>query len=281
MKIRRLLTFAFCSLILFMLPYKTFAGFPIGKYRDLVVPSFSYYSQTDHFDVHGNYIKGSPGARYSSFSANLYLGYGISRRLDLIVSVPYLYQVNNIGNGKSIISQGAGDLVAGLSYNLVNFKYVRFLSVQVSGIIPLYTAPANGNSALGLGDNGAEVKLMYCGSLPHFIADKGYFNTEVAYRRYFNTQGPDQFSFLGTVGIPISWHNQVSLDVTVFRSFSSNTAFNINYNAERDYAFVKPQLNFGHQFSRRFSMFLGGYYVPYGINTGLGYGGSVVTIFKL
>jgi len=281
MKTRRLFPFALCLLMLFISPYKTFAGFPIGKYRDIVVPSFSYYSQSDHYDIQGNYVKGTPGVNFTSYSANLYFGYGLSRRLDLIVSVPYLYQVNNIGNGKSIITQGAGDMVAGLSYNLVNFSYVRFLSVQVSGVVPLYTVPANGNSALGLGDNGAEIKLMYCGSLPDFIADKGYFNTEVAYRRYFNFQGPDQFSFLATVGIPVSWHNQVSLDVTVFRSFSSNTTFNFNYNAERDYAFVKPQLNFGHQFSRRFSMFLGVYYVPYGINTGLGYGGSMVAIFKL
>ncbi|WP_295671195.1 hypothetical protein [uncultured Mucilaginibacter sp.] len=244
MKTRRIFPFAFCLLMLFIFPYKTFAGFPIGKYRNLVVPSFSYYSQTDHFDVHGNYVKGAPGARFSSFSANLYVGYGISRRLDVIISVPYLYQVNNLGQGNSIISQGAGDMVAGLSYNLINFKYVRFLSVQVSGIIPLYTVPANGNSALGLGNSGTEIKLMYCGNLPGFIADKGYFNTEVAYRRYFDVQGPDQLSFLATVGIPISWHNQVSLDVSVFRSFSSNTTFNINYNAERNYAFCETTAQF-------------------------------------
>jgi hypothetical protein len=280
MKNPRLSALAICLLMVFILPYKTFAGFPIGKYRDIVVPSFSYYSQSDHYDVYGNYIKGLPGVNFTSFSTNLYAGYGISRRLDLIVNVPFLYQVNNLGKGNSIVNQGAGDMAAGLSYNLVNFKYVRFLSVQVSGIIPLYT-PTSSNSALGLGDKGAEVKLMFCGSLPGFIADKGYFNTEAAYRRYFNFQGPDQFSFLGTIGYPISWHNQVSLDVSVFRSFSSNTTFNINYNAERDYAFVKPQLNFGHQFSRRVSMFVGGFYVPYGINTGLGYGGSVVAIFKL
>jgi len=58
-------------------------------------------------------------------------------------------------------------------------------------------------------------------------------------------------------------------------------AFNINYNAERDYAYVKPQLNFGHTFSRRFTLFAGGYYVPYGINTGLGYGGALTAILKL
>jgi len=280
MKKLRLFAFAILLLVGFIRPYKVYAGFPIGKYRDLVVPSFNYYTQTNHYDVYGNYVKGAPGARYTSMSANLYLGYGISRRLDLIVSVPYLYQVNTISAGKSIISQGAGDMVAGLSYNLANYSFKRFLSVQVSGVVPLYTA-VNGTSPLGLGYYGTEVKLMFCGALPDFIADKGYFNTEAAYRRYFNFQGPDQVSFLATVGYPISWHNQVSFDISVMRSFSPNKSFNINYNAERDYAFVKPQLNLGHTFTRRFSMFVGGYYVPYGINTGLGYGGSIVAIIKL
>ena len=274
--------FSICFFLLFglMIPGKTFAGFPIGKYRDIVVPSFSYYSQTDRFDQNGNIIKGQPGVNFSSFSTNLFIGYGISRRLDFIANIPFLYQVNNQGKGNSIINQGAGDLLAGLSYNLVNFNYVRFLSVQVSAIVPLYTN-TNGTSALGLGDYGTEVKLMYCGSLPGFIGGKGYFNTELAYRRYFNTQGPNQVSFLATVGLPLSWHNQVSLDLLFFRSFSSNDAFNPNIFAERDYAFFKPQLNFGHQFTRRFSMFIGGYYVPFGLNTGVGDGGSVVAIFKL
>jgi hypothetical protein len=277
----RLYALAVCLFFAFILPYKAIAGFPIGKYRDIVVPSFNYYSQTDHYDVYGNYVKGAPGVKFSSYSTSLFVGFGLSRRLDFLVTVPFLYQVNNLGlSNKSVISQGAGDMVAGLSYNLVNFDYKRFFSVQVSGVVPLYT-PVMGNSALGLGDYGSEIKFMYCGALPSIIADKGYFNTEVAYRRYFNTQGPDQYSWLGTIGYPISWHNQVSFDITVLRSFSSNTAFNINYNAERDYAYVKPQLNFGHQFSRRCTVFVGGYYVPYGINTGLGYGGSVSAILKL
>jgi hypothetical protein len=267
-------------LIVSILPVKTFAGFPIGKYRDIVVPSFSYYSQSDRFDINGKIIKGTPGVNFSSYSTSIYIGYGITRRLDFIASVPFLYQLNNLGGGNKIINQGAGDLVAGLSYNLVNFNYVRFLSVQVSGVVPLYNN-TNGTSALGLGDYGSEIKLMYCGNLPSFIASRGYFNTEVAYRRYFNYQGPDQLSFLATIGYPITKHNQLSLDLLLFRSFSSNKDFNNNIYAERDYAFFKPQLNFGHQFTRRFSLFVGGFYVPFGLNTGVGYGGSLVAVLKL
>ncbi len=275
-------TFSWCLFFVLISTFKTFAGFPIGKYRNVVVPTFSYYRQTDRFDISGNIIKGKPGASFTSFSANLYIGYGISRRLDIIATVPYLYQVNKLapGPGNTLINQGAGDLLVGLSYNLINFNYIRYLSVQVSGIAPLYKTNG-GESALGLGNYGSEVKLMYCGNLPKAIFDKGYFNTELAYRRYFNAQGPDQVSFTGTFGYPLNKHNQLSLDILLFRSFSSNKEFNNNFYAERDYAFFKPQLNYGHQFTRRFTMFVGGFYVPFGLNTGVGYGGTALAVIKL
>jgi hypothetical protein len=267
-------------LIALVTPFKTFAGWPIGKYRDLVIPSFSYYSQTDHFDAKGNQIKGAPGTGFTSFSTSLYVGYGISRRLDFIATLPFLYTQNALAPGNTITNQGAGDMVAGLSYNLINFNYVRFLSVQVSGIVPLYSN-TSGFSALGFGDFGSEVKLMFSGNLPASIFDKGYFNAEVAYRRYYSSQGPDQVSFLGTIGYPITKHNQVSLDLLFFRSYSSDKIYNPNFFAERDFAFFKPSLNFGHTFTRRFSLFAGGYYVPIGLNTGVGYGGSVLAVFKI
>jgi len=274
--------FTYCLLLLITLaiPCKTFAGWPIGKYRDLVIPSFSYYNQTDHFDNNDNVLKGAPGTGFTSFSANLLVGYGISRKLDFIASVPYIYTINKLAPGNTLTNQGAGDLVAGLSYNLVNFNFKRFLSVQVSGIVPLYTN-VSGNSALGFGDYGSEVKLMYCGNMPAVILDKGYFNAELSYRKYYGTQGPEQLSFLGSIGYPITKHNQVSIDLLFFKSFSSDKLYNPNFFAQRDFAFFKPALNFGHTFTRRFSLFIGGYYVPFGLNTGVGYGGSVLAVFKL
>jgi len=267
-------------LTVLLLPGKTFAGFPIGKYRDIVVPSFSYYTQTDRFGPDDNIIKGAPGTGFTSYSTNIFIGYGISRRLDLIINLPLLYQVNKIAPGNTVINQGLGDLVVGLSYNLINFDYKRFFSIQVSGITPLYANTA-ANSALGLGNSGTEVKLMYCGNLPESIVSKGYFNTELAYRKYFDTQGPDQVSLDVTVGYPVTKRNQVNIEMLFFRSYSSNKTFNPNVFAERDFAFFKPALNLGHTFTRRISMFVSGYFVPFGINTGVGYGGSVLAVLKL
>lgn len=263
-----------------LLPQKLYAGWPIGKYRDLVIPSMFLYHQTDRFDIDGRRIKGDPGASFTSYSANLYIGYGLSRRLDLIASVPFVYSQNRLFDGTTITNRGLGDLYMGLSYNLVNFNYVRFLSFQVSGIAPLYNRK-NPLSDLGYGNYGAEAKLMYCGNLPKSIASKGYFNTELSFRRYFDEQGPSQVSLSAMVGYPVSRHDQFGLELLYLRSISSNKAFNANINNARDYSFFKPTLNYGHQFSRRFSTFLGGYYTPIGRNTGVGYGGSLQLIFKI
>ncbi|CAN5203227.1 hypothetical protein BH09BAC6_BH09BAC6_36100 [soil metagenome] len=263
-----------------MAPLTSFAGWPIGKYRNVVVPSFSLYKQTDRFDINGKIIKGVPGTGFTSYSGSVYFGYGISRRLDVIGNIPYYYQQNKLGAGHTITNQGAGDAILGLSYNLVNFNYLQFLSVQVSGIAPLYNK-SNASADLGYGSFGTEVKLMYTGNLAKSIARKGYFNIEVAYRKYFDTQGPDQVSVDGTLGFPINKHNQFSIEVLVFKSISSNKTFNNNINSARDYDFFKPALNYGHQFSRRFSFFLGGFYVPFGRNTGVGYGGSALAVLKL
>ena len=104
---KKTLAFTICSLLIFafIFPYKAFAGWPIGKYRDLVIPSFSYYQQTDKFDNNDNVIKGAPGTGFTSYSANFLIGYGISRKLDFIANVPYLYQVNMLGKGNVINSQ--------------------------------------------------------------------------------------------------------------------------------------------------------------------------------
>jgi hypothetical protein len=279
---KKTFTFIFitCLFVVLTFPLKTFAGFPIGKYRNIVVPTFAYYHQKDRFDDKDNVIKGAPGTGFTSYSANLFIGYGISRRLDFIATIPYLYQQNAVAPGNTLIDAGLGDMTAGLSYNLVNFNYVRFLSIGVSGIVPLYKNN-NGVSPFGLGSYGTEVKLMFCGNLPKDIAAKGYFNAEFAYRKYYSTQGPDQISLTTSVGYPVTKHNQVSLDILLFRSFSSNKAFSNNIFAAHDYSFFKPQLNFGHTFTRRFSMFVGGFYIPFGVNTGVGYGGSLLAVIKL
>ena len=185
---------------------KAYAGWPIGKYRNVVIPSFNYYTSKDTWDGNGHLIKGKPGAGFTSYSFGLYAGYGITRRLDVIVNVLAPMQHSSYRNAQDSLivqqSSGIGDLQAGLSYNLINFNYTSFLSVMASGIVPLYNN-ADKPVALGYGIGGAELKLMYSGSINGGFLKHCYFNVEGAFRRYFNTQGPNVVIYGVSLGVPV------------------------------------------------------------------------------
>lgn len=259
------------------------AGWPIGKYRNIIVPGLGYYYATDNFDKDGHKVKAEPGNYFRSLSFNLYAGYGISRRTDFLVSLPVVYQTsmytNSFGSGNSK-GYGAGDVQAGLSYNLVNMGYEKFLSVVVSGIAPLYNkSSTTGN--IGYGEFGTDVKFTFSGNIPKRIIGGTYFNVEVGGRRYFGSDGPYQFSAYGLLGFSLSKRNQVTVDAVYMRSISSNKQFSTNVTNIKDFELVKPSVNFGHTFTRRFSLFVGGFYTVYGRNTAVGYGGSISTILKI
>lgn len=262
---------------------QAFAGWPIGKYRKVVIPSFNYYSSQDTWTSTGQKVKGAPGAGFTSYSVGLYVGYGITRRLDAIVNVvaPQQHSAyrNSAGQLVQSTSQGVGDIQAGLSYNLVNFGYKSFLSVMGSAIIPTYDTTYT--VALGYATYGAELKLMYSGGIDNGFLKHTYYNFEAGYRRYFDTQGPNVLIYTAMLGVPLGKRNQMGIEVGGQYSTSSNKSFNPNLALNRDFAFTKASLDYGHTFTRRFSVFVTGFYTFIGRNTGQGYGGSVQTIFKL
>jgi hypothetical protein len=260
-------------------PYKSFAGWPIGKYHDLFVPAFNYFKATDSWDANGKKIKGAPGTGFESYALNLFEGYGISRRLDFIASLPVVYQTSKYVGGSNR-GYGPTDLNLGLSYNLVNSNYERFLSIQASAIVPLYNKN-NLNTAVGYGSLGSELKFSYSGNIPKRILKGCYFNTEIYYRRYFAGDGPNQYGAFAFLGFMLSKSNQITVDVTAIKSVSANRDFNPNISSIKDFSLIKPSLNFGHRFTRRFSMFVGGYYTVAGRNTAIGYGTNVSGIFHL
>lgn len=274
---KKIILICFCCLLL--IPHKSFAGWPIGKYRDLFVPAFNYFKATDSWDANGKRIKGAPGTGFESFALNLFEGYGISRRLDFIASLPIVYQTSTFAGG-STKGYGPTDLTTGLSYVLLNSKYERFLSVQGSLITPLYNKN-NPNSAIGFGSFGSELKLSYSGNIPKRVLKGCYFNTEIYYRRYFSGDGPNQYGAFVFLGFILSKSNQITIDATAIKSVSTNREFNNNISSIKDFSLIKPSVNFGHRFTRRFSMFVGGYYTVTGRNTAVGYGTNVSGIFHL
>lgn len=260
-----------------------YAGFPIGKYRGLVIPSFNYYTSKDTWDAQGHKLTGKPGTGFTSYSAGLYFGYGITRRLDLLVNVSAPLQQSKYRNDKdslvSLQSSGLGDMQVGLSYNIFNFNYTSFLSVVGSAIVPLYN---NNNKAvaLGYGVGGADLKLTYTGSITGTLLKGSYFNLEVGGRRYFDTQGPNVLIYTASLGFALGKRNQISFEGSGQNSYSINKEFNPNLSVNRDYSFIKGAVNYGHTFTRRFYVFATGFYTLEGRNTGIGYGGSIQTIFR-
>jgi hypothetical protein len=259
------------------------AGWPIGKYRNVVIPSFNYYTSHDSWNSAGQKINGSPGSGFTSYAVGLYVGYGISRRLDLVVNVLAPQQNSAYRNAKdSLIKQqssGIGDMQVGLAYNLVNFGYKSFLSVMGSGIIPLYDTTKT--VALGYATYGAELKLMYSGGIDNGFLKHTYYNMEVGYRRYFDTQGPNVLLYTASLGIPLGKRNQIGFEGSGQYSSSTNKAFNPNLALNRDFSFTKASFDYGHTFTRRFSVFVTSFYTLFGRNTGQGYGGSMQFICKL
>lgn len=273
----------FLLIILFGSVKNARAGFPIGKYRGLIIPSLNYYTSKDTWDSQGNKIKGKPGTGFTSYSAGLYFGYGITRRLDVIVNVTAPLQQSSYRNDKDSLvnlqSSGFGDMQVGLSYNLINFNYTSFFSVVASGIVPLYNN-SDKDVALGYGVGGADLKFTYTGSIGSTFLKGCYFNTEIGGRRYFDKQGPDVLIYSASLGFALGKRNQMSFEGSGQNSYSINKTFNQNLSVNRDYSFLKGAINYGHTFTRRFYVFATGFYTLEGRNTGLGYGGSVQTIFK-
>ncbi|WP_374949716.1 hypothetical protein [Mucilaginibacter sp.] len=260
---------------------QAFAGFPIGKYRSIVVPSFSYYSSKDTYNRDGKRIAGANGSGFNSYAFGLYLGYGLTRRMDLLVNLSAPFQTSKFATANGIISQassGLGDLQVGLSYALVNFNYNSYLSVQVSGIAPLYNN-SNKAVALGYGTYGSEVKLMYSGGLSGKF--KGYYNLEAGYRRFFDYQGPNVFIYSATLGTPIPGRNQITAEIGGQSSSSRDKSFSQNLSINRDFSFTKAGLGFGHSFTRRFSLFANGFYTFRGYNSGVGSGVSMQAVLKI
>ncbi len=260
-----------------------FAGWPIGRYRNVVIPSFNYYSSQDTWNAAGQRVRGLPGAGFTSYSFGLYAGYGITRRLDLIVNIIAPLQQSAYrdaqGNLVKATSSGLGDAQVGVSYNLFNFGYKSFLSIGASAIVPLYDTTKT--VALGYASYGSEFKLMYSGGIDGGFLKHAYYNLEAGYRRYFTSQGPNVLIYTASLGLPLGKRNQIGIEGSGQYSSSSNKSFNPNLALNRDFQFFKASLNYGHTFTRRFSVFTTGFYTLVGRNTGVGYGGSVQTIFKL
>ncbi|UEG53118.1 hypothetical protein LLH06_19420 [Mucilaginibacter daejeonensis] len=255
-----------------------YAGWPIGKYRHIFTPSFTYYTSKNQWDQNGNKINGGNGSRFNAYSVGLYGGVGISRRADILASVNFTSQTSSIGGSRLPSVAGLGDATLGLSYNIAHWKYKRFLSVQGTVIAPLYTIKNTGNT-LGYGVLGTEGKLMFAGEL----AGPSYFNAEAGFRHYFDEKGPNQIVASLTVGSALDKRkkHQLSADIGGISSYSTNrNLVAINPNLVYNGYYIKGSINYGYKFTNKFSIFGSGFTTLTGENAAQGSGFAVFAIFK-
>jgi len=115
-----------------MMQKDSFAGFPIGNGRWLLVPTYTHYAADGYWNNNGVFSNFANNGRYESNYLGLYGGVGVGRDLDLLFNVPYITQ-RYIENGSVTESLSSlGDVSVGLSYFINHFDYYKHLSITGS-----------------------------------------------------------------------------------------------------------------------------------------------------
>jgi hypothetical protein len=254
-------------------------GFPVRPGSLLLSPSVNYFFATKGWDSLRRLTPFIDNGRFQSIGYSLYTEYGISKRITLVASLPYITSSYTNSTGYSSQNNGFTDLEAGLRYYIGNINYIYYFSVQGTAIIPLYS----NNPNLGYGEPGAEVKASFGGS-GHFIGRNYYFTVENGVRQYFGNGGPLQDRYTATVGLTLDkrYRHQFSVSLGGFYSTSSLSS---SYDptrvaANKNFAFNQVSLSYGYSVTRRFSIFLTAGKFINGRNTGDGTSASASFIVK-
>jgi len=252
------------------------SGFPMRKGKTLLAPYLSYFTANGYRDLSGNKFSYGNNGKYTSVTAQLYLEYGLTNRLDLVAKLPLSaarYQDDFQNNNNTSLT----DLELGLKYNFVQFNQDRFyFSGQALANIPMYS-----NSKMpfaGYGQFGTELKLMLSGS----PSDKSYFNIESGYRQYFGNKAGDvgQITYLATSGFYLGKNNQLTGEFSGVSSFKSAqfNPTNLAYNTQ--FTFVKASLGVGQRVVKDSWVFAGLFHDVFNRNSGIGEGVSLTGIIR-
>src|SRR3989339_133677 len=117
-----------------------FADYPIGKKRTAITGTFNYFYSSKYFNDQGKLISNNPGDYFQASSYSLNISHGLSRRVDMSVTIPFASQTLVNGNNSETKS-GVTDINLGLSVHFpsvdykngfatVEFIYSRFLDAQ-------------------------------------------------------------------------------------------------------------------------------------------------------
>lgn len=257
------------------------SAWPQPKHRFMVVPGVYYYRATSYWGPDRAVQTFGDNGRFQSVNVRLYGEYGLSDRFTLVGTLPFATNQYK-SEQQTIHNSGLTDLEVGLRYNLLNVDNRRYLSVQAQAIVPLYQN-ASRIPFLGYASSGAELKLLYAGSLKLNNRD-AYFNTEAGFRRFFRV-GPrpvDQVSLLATMGWYVSPKNVLIGELSGLISYSSlfRELNPVNPTVNTDFRFAKATLGYGRQLGTGTWLYASVYGDIYGQNVGIGRGFSLTSVIR-
>ncbi|RIV21120.1 hypothetical protein DYU11_16975 [Fibrisoma montanum] len=258
------------------------SAWPMPKRKFMLVPGVYYYRATSYWNPDRQVIAFGNGARFTSVNVRLYGEYGLSDRWTLVGTLPFITNSYVSNTPPDNRNSGLADAELGVRYNLLNVENRRYLSVQGLGIAPLYQNDTK-VPFLGYASSGAELRLLYAGSLKLGAKD-AYFNTEVGYRRFFNAGDfrLSQVPLLATFGWYVSEKNVLVGELSGLISYSNrfrelNPA---NLAVNTDFRFFKASLSYGRKLGESAWVYAGIYRDFYGRNVGIGRGFTVTSVIR-
>ncbi|MFP5039759.1 hypothetical protein [Parasediminibacterium sp. JCM 36343] len=259
----------------------SWAGFPIGKGRSVIIPGYNYYHANGYWDGKRAYSD-YPTGNFSSHYFSIYGGYGLSRRWNFLYSLPFVVQVDNNtqGNKKRLTTAGFGDAMVGLSYFFNDFDANNHVSLTGLLYFPLYSNPLKPNPIIGFQSLAGELKLGFSGSATGSLRNP-YYDIEFGVRQYFNTEGPFQVFANITGGVPLSDDWKVSGTISGINSLSSAiSSTQVFYNYNKDFDYVRIAANAGKVINDNVSIWGGIYTDITGRSVGRGSGLSLSAVIK-
>ncbi len=254
-----------------------FAGFPIGKGRFIIVPSYNFYRANGYWDSKGLYTAYTNNGKFTSNYFGIYFGAGISRNLDFVGSLPFVIQTET-STGKLNSVAGIGDIKLGLSYFLSHFNENTHLALTGSLILPGYQNTVT--PYIGFGSFGTEIKIGVAGSTQKYYRNP-YFDIEGGLTQYFNTFGPSQIFANVTGGIPLSEQVKISGTVSSVNSMSAESAFNAsNLSYNRNFSYVRMTAAVGYTVDKTWALWGNIYTDVTGRSIGRGSGVSIFAVIK-
>lgn len=258
------------------------AGFPIGRGKYLVVPSYNLYTTKGYWDPAGNYIPFSNGGRFASHYFGLYGGIGIGERLDFVGNISYIMQ-RKLETNQAQSNASLGDATFGLSYLLNTFDYSKFLTVTGSLIVPLYTNNVNKTPYTGFQQVGGEIKFTYSGSNGERYSNT-YFDINLGVKQYFSPEGPTQVFGDALLGVPLDEDNKLTFQVSSTKSSSTQTGLVLDPNnlfLNRQFNYFRLTAGYGRRISQNHQIFFTLFTDVSGRNTGKGGGGAISLVAEL